>query len=954
MSKLSEKTSRDKINHILLQKGWITDSNNINRNVTNEARELSEKNKKKLDGKSPDYVLYEGRAIDGKVIGVLEAKNPSINLDKALEQAIRDAKNLGVDLAIVANGFFCKTHHIPSEKPLFIDDEEVQELISYQHALEFVHKKTNSIRTLPERVINDRKELLRIFGKIDDYLWEDNIDAGLPRFMEFANFLFLKLLGESKKEGTWLWDRLRQDDNKIIYLNKVIISELSQKYGGIFEGTKIKKETVFNKVFDALDALHLTSADTDIKGDAFEYFLRHSTATKNDLGQYFTPRHIINAMVHLVSPTPTDRIYDPFCGTGGFLTESFRYLKQQINPQDKEQLQHIQRNVLFGRDASSSARIAKMNSILQGDGHSGIEQVNDSLEHTVRDHEKYSVGLTNIPFSQNKKNYTYSHLYEGGLAKNNGDSVCILHLFKALRKGGRMAAIVPEGFLFRKELANVRKFLTDNADLRLVASLPQGVFLPYTGVKTDIIFLENVECPDKEKHFWYFEVKNDGFTLNNRRRKIEGHNDLDTLKSTNIEEDSEEEIVASDYIRIPFEKIRQNYENWIGRQYFEVKRETTDYPLVSLEEICKNFEYGYTDNAKEKGEARYIRITDIQDDGSLGSDKKFISLNEKNKKFILKAGDVLVARIGSIGKSLCFESNEPSVFASYLIRLHFDRTKTLAKYLKYYFDSKNYWEQVDKLKSGGVQPQLNAPALRKIKIPLPPLSIQQEIVEEIDSYRKIIEGAKQVIQNWKPKIEADKQWQMVKLSECCQINPKKKKLDNNLDVSFIDMATLPVDGYKFTHSEVKKLFDVEKGYTYFEESDILLAKITPCFENGKCGIATNLKNSIGFGSTEFIVLRANKEVLPEYLYLFIASKEIKDIGKKFMTGTVGQQRISLDFLKDYKIPLPSIVNQEKIISKLEIERDLIKNQNKILEIYEQKISDKINSIWKKLDNEKGC
>ncbi len=418
----------------------------------------------------------------------------------------------------------------------------------------------------------------------------------------------------------------------------------------------------------------------------------------------------------------------------------------------------------------------------------------------------------------------------------------------------------------------------------------------------------------------------------------------------NIDEDSEEELVTGGYSKILFEKIRQNHENWIGKQYVEVHKESSDYPLVSLSDLA-NIVIG--DSAPqdtkyfENGIYPFFRVSDLAKhhitDYLTESKTKINELATKKLK-LFKKGTILFPKSGAtsllnhrgmlgcdgyvVNHIACIIANQGFIIPKYLFHI-------LSS-----VDAKN-----SMFNEG--YPSIRKENIEKIKIPLPPLSVQHEIVNEIESYRKIIEGAKQVVQNWKPKIEVDEKWQMVKLSECCQINPKKKKLDNNLDVSFIDMATLPVDGYKFTHSEVKKLFDVEKGYTYFEESDIVLAKITPCFENGKCGIATNLKNSIGFGSTEFIVLRANKEVLPEYLYLFIASKEIKDIGKKFMTGTVGQQRISLDFLKDYKIPLPSIVNQEKIISKLEIERDLIKNQNKILEIYEQKISDKINSIWKK-------
>ena len=189
------------------------------------------------------------------------------------------------------------------------------------------------------------------------------------------------------------------------------------------------------------------------------------------------------------------------------------------------------------------------------------------------------------------------------------------------------------------------------------------------------------------------------------------------------------------------------------------------------------------------------------------------------------------------------------------------------------------------------------------------------------------------------------------LSEICEINPKKPKLDKDLDVSFIDMATMPVDGYRFVHSTIKKVSEVEKGYTYFAENDILLAKITPCFENGKCGIATNLKNGIGFGSTEFIVLRPKIDILPEYLYIFIANSNFIENGKTFMSGTVGQQRLQIDFVKNFKIPVVDIEKQREITNEIDDIYSLIASNRKIANKQQNKMQKLIQSLWKQ-DQEK--
>nr|WP_041471982.1 N-6 DNA methylase [Rickettsia africae] len=129
-----------------------------------------------------------------------------------------------------------------------------------------------------------------------------------------------------------------------------------------------------------------------------------------------------------------------------------------------------------------------------------------------------------MPFSQtitkktskNGKTITENHitsLFNNGIAKNNGDAACVLHCLQNLKEGGRMALVVPEGFLFRKDTAAVRQFLLSKAKLQLVISLPQqGTFLPYTGVKTSILYFIDVHKPNNQKEYWFYEVKNIGVT----------------------------------------------------------------------------------------------------------------------------------------------------------------------------------------------------------------------------------------------------------------------------------------------------------------------------------------------------------------------------------------------------------------------------------------------------------
>ncbi len=295
-----------------------------------------------------------------------------------------------------------------------------------------------------------------------------------------------------------------------------------------------------------------------------------------------------------------------------------------------------------------------------------------------------------------------------------------------------MAAIVPEGFLFRKELANVRKFLTNNSDLRLIVSLPQGVFLPYTGVKTDIIFLENVECPDKTKHFWYFEVKNDGFTLNNHRRKIEGKNDLDIIKSTNLAEDYEEKLIDDGYTKISFEKIRHNHENWIGKQYEERKDHfSQSCSVVEIGEIL-DINCGSRITQREHAGSQYPVF------GGGGESFKTDQYNREN--------DIVVSRFAMSPQCVRYVNGRFWLLDSgftLLIKQEY-KEQIIKDYIRYLLIFLQ--EDIYKCGRGIAQKNINFEEFKKIKIPLPPLSIQQEIVAEIDSYRQIIENHKKIIE----------------------------------------------------------------------------------------------------------------------------------------------------------------------------------------------------------------
>ena len=161
---------------------------------------------------------------------------------------------------------------------------------------------------------------------------------------------------------------------------------------------------------------------------------------------------------------------------------------------------------------------------------------------------------------------------------------------------------------------------------------------------------------------------------------------------------------------------------------------------------------------------------------------------------------------------------------------------------------------------------------------------------------------------------------LVKLSEVCLFNPPKNEarlaLDSDQLVSFMPMQDLGIESINAEAGTTRPLCEVIKAYTYFAENDVLIAKITPCFENGKMGIARNLVNGVGFGSSEYFVLRPSDYVLSDYVYYFLRQEFVIENGRGIMTGAVGHRRVPGEYLENLEIPLPSLEKQREIVEEL--------------------------------------
>ena len=428
---MSEQEVRYQIDRSLEAKGWILDASSKNQNVYFETAihpKLNRLQKDRLGLKRPDYTFFNQH----EPLAILETKKSKIkNLDDAFAQASEYAENMDIKIIFVSNGSIFKSRHIGTQKPLRLNGLEVNEPLPLKDLKRFHDADYYSITTIDKKIIESRKQLIDIFSDLNNDLRTAGIRAGIERFSEFANILFLKLLSEYKDSEYWnSMLKISDDDDLLQYFNEVIVDKLSNQYGGevIFK-TSIEDASILRNIISQLQSLSLISVDEDIKGVAFESFIKQTTGTQNDLGEYFTPRHIVRFMVELLNPQFGKTVYDPFCGTGGFLTESFKHLRHQTN-YSKANGEILHKKSIFGSEITTTARIAKMNMILCGDGHSGVTK-QDSLK--TESLEKYDYVVSNIPFSQNIQSDMLKQFH--GLAYD-GDTACIMRCFNSLKRGG--------------------------------------------------------------------------------------------------------------------------------------------------------------------------------------------------------------------------------------------------------------------------------------------------------------------------------------------------------------------------------------------------------------------------------------------------------------------------------------------------------------------------------------
>lgn len=437
-----------------------------------------------------------------------------------------------------------------------------------------------------------KEKYTSIFQNNNDCRWSVWSEYPADKILEHVRskvFPFLKTLGEKDS----LYNQYMQDAVFIIPTPSVLIEAVK-----IINELKIKEQNM------------------DTQGDIYEYLLSElTTAGKN--GQFRTPRHIIKMMVELADPKHTETIADPACGTAGFLVAAYDYIRRQNTSKElikhdangneynfaadklnANQLEILKKEALHGFDNDPTmVRIALMNLMMHGLTNPNIRQMN-SISTRYTESNYYDIILANPPF---KGSIDESELSDQFNIKTKKTEILFLELMhRLLRSGGKCAVIVPDGIVFGSSNAHrkIRELLLKKCRLDAVISMPSGVFKPYAGVSTAVLFFTKGE---PTKKVWFYQMESDGFSLDDKRTFIDGKGDIpDIIEKFRKREKEKFEDRKAKCFFVPFEEIESNGFDLSISKYKEIVHDEVKYekPEVIKRKILE-LEEGIVKGLKE-------------------------------------------------------------------------------------------------------------------------------------------------------------------------------------------------------------------------------------------------------------------------------------------------------------------------------------------------------------------
>lgn len=782
-------------------------------------------------------------------------------------------------------------------------------------------------------------------GEYEKYAWNNIIDTSLSAYDRVALY----------SEG------LEKMNNN---------PHIPQLFRDIFKGAFLPfKDPETLKLFlDQINEIEYTHSE-DL-GDAYE-FLLSIMGSQGDAGQFRTPRHIIDFIVEVVDPKKEDRILDPACGTAGFLISAYKHILKQntlpdselsgsaLSPMDRARLTEN----FVGYDISHEMRrLSLVNLYLHQFPNPKIYEYDTltSLEHWDED---FDCILANPPFMTPKGGIRPHNRFS--ISANRSEVLFVDYIMEHLSNNGKAGIIVPEGIIFQSSNAykSLRKTLVEDNYLWAVVSLPSGVFQPYSGVKTSILLLDK-NIAKKTDNILFVKVENDGFDLG-AQRKENGKSDLtrilQNLKTYKdlIKEDKEIPKNLSLGFIVKKNEIQNtdsyNLNSSIYQQ--ELKIESKSIKYLKLNELCSFSNGLWKGKTNKKSLARVIRNANFTKDCKIRTDnvEEILVDNSQLEKRKLKKGDIILEKSGGgptqpVGRVVYFDIDGDNwSFSNFTSLLRTNNEIILSKYLWYVL--KHLYDQGKTIalqtQTTGIR-NLDFESYKNIDIPIIELEKQKKIVEELDRYQKIIDGAQMIIDNWDLNLEISSKYKSVKLKEIATVTSSKR----------IYQSEYTEKGIPFYRS--KEIIELSQG----KEITTKLYINEPKYNNirEKFGVPINgeiLVTAVGTIGDVYVidlpypfyfkdgnilwVKNINNEYNPNFLGYILENQIKRNIGKLANGGAYNA--ITIEKVKEIEIPFVPLKEQIELAKTIDTRKKHLMVTKDIIEIAKEKQRFFLQSIY---------
>lgn len=696
-------------------------------------------------------------------------------------------------------------------------------------------------------------------------------------------------------------------------------------------------------------------------GDAFEYLLS-VLGSQGDAGQFRTPRHIIDFMVEIIDPKKDEVVLDPACGTAGFLISSYkhilkanstdsgigngngaevdaaeatldsplRYKGDLLTPEDRERLA---KNIKGYDISPDMVRLSLVNLYLHGFADPKVEEY-DTLTSDDKWGETADVILANPPFMSPKGGIKPHNRFQ--VASKRSEVLFVDYMAEHLNPNGRAAIVVPEGIIFQSQSAycELRRMLVEDKFLVAVISLPAGVFNPYSGVKTSILILDRAAAKASNS-IAFFKIENDGFGLGAQRRAVKG-SQLGQVKAElrawlgTIRADDEAVLETS--LGFAVEKTRLSEDgqyNLSGGRYRKAIKNDYVVPRVPIGNVCvinpRKSEIG---SLPPETIVSFVPMAVLSENRISFHPSDIKPLSEVGATYTYFAeGDVLLAKV-----TPCFENGKAGIARGLSNGIGFGSSEfyvlrpgenVLAQWVYHCVMHPSFrTPAIENMTGTGGLQRVPRDFVARFEIPLPPLEVQREIVTEIEGYQKVIDGARAVLENYRPHIPIDPAWPLdaIKALATTITPPAKLQTDEYRESGqfpIIDQSQEFVAGWT---DSAKAVIDPGDGVVVFGDHTCVIKYVEQPFVQGADGI--KILRPIGDLSAAFLAYYLQAYPLPQDGY-----------------------RRHFSLLKDYKVAIPPLETQQGIVAEIKSEQALVAANRELIARFEAKIEAAIARVW---------